>query len=198
MLSRPLQKYEAMLLNTRLDHFRPDLTRSGWMASVQKMQGGGNQRSDQAEDDGYYPESPALTPEATEPRDLSGNATAELPEDEVQSASSSSSSSSTSDSPGEEELNAKLDDFSTKDFDEPVFQNRKSKVLHTPSQDRKSSLCGIVFKPSMYEFLPNGSTFKWARCGRCFKGEVISTPSEAATLLSNLANKRQRKLGENP
>ena len=75
------------------------------------------------------------------------------------------------------------------DIDEPLFQNRKSKVVHRVSQEG-TTVCGICANDK-YGYLPNGASFKWARCGRCFKGEVISKPIHAAELLEKMARKRE-------
>ena len=39
--------------------------------------------------------------------------------------------------------------------------------------------------------LPDGSIFRWARCGKCFKGEVIASPSQAADVLDAMAKRRR-------
>ena len=106
---------------------------------------------------------------------------------DIESASSSSSTTSES-APIEELAPGKL---AVKDkpveIPGPLFQNRKSGVLHKPGKDSTVMACGLKFSQALVD-LPNGSMFKWARCGKCFRGEVIASCDQAADALEKLSN----------
>ena len=76
-------------------------------------------------------------------------------------------------------MHEKLSDLRTTfDIEGPLFQNKKSRVLHHPGKSPASCF---------------SSFFKWPRCaGKCFKGEVLANASQAADLLDALASKRKK------
>ena len=86
----------------------------------------------------------------------------------------------------------KLSDLRTTfDIEGPLFQNKKSRVLHHPGKSPDVLRCGVRVS-SAFVFLEQGSFFKWPRCGKCFKGEVLANASQAADLLDALASKRKK------
>ena len=50
--------------------------------------------------------------------------------------------------------------------------------------------CGLKFSQALVD-LPNGSMFKWARCGKCFRGEVIASCDQAADALEKMSKRRR-------
>ena len=108
--------------------------------------------------------------------------------------SSSTSSSSSSEDMNEEELREKLSDQRVAfdfDIDGPLFLNKKSRVLHRTGRSSDVLRCGVKVS-SAFLFLERGSFFKWPRCGKCFKGEVLATASQAADMLGAMASRRSR------
>ncbi len=106
--------------------------------------------------------------------------------------SSSTSSSSSSEDMNEEELHEKLPDQRVAfGIDGPLFQNKKSRVLHRTGRSSDVLRCGVKVS-SAFLFLEQGSFFKWPRCGKCFKGEVLANASQAADLLGAMASRRNR------
>ena len=106
--------------------------------------------------------------------------------------SSSTSSSSSSEDMNEQALHEKLSDQRVVfDIDGPLFQNKKSRVLHRAGRSSDVLRCGVKVSAA-FLFLEQGSFFKWPRCGKCFKGEVLANASQAADVLSAMASKRSR------
>lgn len=108
---------------------------------------------------------------------------------DIESASSYTSSSTDSEHLGETttvKLAAKDRQI---EIPGPLFQNPKSGVLHKPGSDASSMACGL--KSSSLVSLPEGSMFRWARCGKCFKGEVIATCDQAADVLQAMSKRRR-------
>ena len=107
--------------------------------------------------------------------------------------SSSTSSSSSSEDMNEEALhNEKLSDQHVVfDIDGPLFQNKKSGVLHRIGRSSDVLRCGVKVSAA-FLFLEQGSFFKWPRCGKCFRGEVVANASQAADVLGAMASKRSR------
>ena len=65
-----------------------------------------------------------------------------------------------------------LDNADTKAVEGDLMQNKRSKMLHRRSQDESNhlqpvTLCGL--HGSSFSQLPNGSTFAWPKCSKCFK-----------------------------
>lgn len=189
MLSRPLQKYTAMLLNIRKDYFRPDLTRSGWMSS--------KKQDEESLFEGDNPDDLDMPVGGPSPfiAELSGSAKGEAaashePSDgsDVESASSTSSSTNSDRAP-EESLNEKFALAMPPEVKGPLIQNNKSKVLHRFGENESITRCGIIVNEK-FSVLPNGASLRWARCGRCFRGEVISNAGQAAEVLDILKSRR--------
>ena len=214
MLTRPLQLYTNMLSQIRSDLFNPDMSRSGWML---RQSGTAQSKPDVVAHDINSDDAVASTsiqPATSENiggKQLTQNASQQTqradsgkkPADErlesdsnIESTGTSSTESSSDSDVGEEAIcdavkHRRPDSHVSfeMDIDEHLFQNRKSKVVHRVSQEG-TTVCGICANDK-YEYLPNGASFKWARCGRCFKGEVISKPIHAAELLEKMARKRE-------
>lgn len=207
MLSRPLALYESMLLNIRTGHFLPDETRSGRF--LQRKTDAASTAADE-----LHPAQVKLEPfgsgfGASDEQHVDCiEGVVDLEEDdlplfneplseadaerEVQSQSSSgdSSSSSSSSSACEEPLQQKYAvSGESKDCDEPVYQHKKSRVLHRPNKVAGLLACGRRIG-SVYNFLEQGASFKWARCSLCFKGEVITKVQDLADALSAVHAKR--------
>ena len=94
------------------------------------------------------------------------------------SSSSSSSDSSSQSTCHEEELLQKVAQSKpTFDCEGPLYQHKKSRVLHRPAKGPRLLLCGRRVNDS-YSFLQDGASFKWPRCNLCFKGEVLTNVDE--------------------
>ena len=88
--------------------------------------------------------------------------------------SSSSSDSSSQSTCHEEELRQKLTQSKPVfDCEGPLYQHKKSRVLHRLANRPKVLTCGRRVNDS-YSFLQDGASFKWPRCNLCFKGEVLT------------------------
>ena len=212
MLSRPLALYESMLLNIRTGQFLPDETRSGRFlqrksdaASVISDEpnrarvktetfasGIGFEAQRQAEDIGGVVD--LVSDDHPSDDERPGEAVVEC-EAQSQSSSDDTSSSSSSSLACEEPLQQKYGLGSeTRDCDEPVYQHKKSRVLHRPNKVSGLLACGRRIG-SGYNFLEHGASFKWARCSLCFKGEVISKVQDLAEALANVHAKRKLSRG---
>ena len=207
MLSRPLAHYQAMLKNIREGRFLPDETRSGRFVETVETSGNEFHADDKETEDGpirlyttpetsnahaFSPtelESPSVTGEGFEARNDFHDIFAKHKEpsesmlfDEWEAVEDLSSSSSSSDSSSqstchEEELRQKLAQ-SKPTFDcGPLYQRKKSRVLHRPAKGPRLLLCGRRVNDS-YSFLQDGASFKWPRCNLCFKGEVLTNVDE--------------------
>ena len=75
----------------------------------------------------------------------------------------------------------------------PVWQSRKSKVVHRFGRVEGSTACGRLVRLKTFFFLEDGCSKIFACCGICFKGEVISTVNGMADALSCLEDKRKRQ-----
>ena len=90
------------------------------------------------------------------------------------SSSSSSSDSSSGSTCHEEELRQRVAQSKpTFDCVGPLYQHKKSRVLHRPAKGPRLLICGRRVNDS-YSFLKDGASFKWPRCNLCFKGEVLT------------------------
>ena len=96
---------------------------------------------------------------------------------ELSSSSSSSDSSSQSTCHEEELLQKVAQSKPTFDCEGPLYQRKKSRVLHRPAKGPRLLLCGRRVNDS-YSFLQDGASFKWPRCNLCFKGEVLTNVDE--------------------
>ena len=200
MLSRPLALYQAMLENIRSNNFQPDVSRSGRFA-MELFAGGPEEeqlpnveamQSEQAfqyspSEGGFEHVQPRdygkVLLERDEMRDMMQHAHKDdffgedpaMTNEVLVSDDSSESSSSSSSSALEESLHM---DFGmkneAKECPGPLYQHKKSRVLHKPSKRDDVLFCGRRIGNS-YNFLETGASFKWARCSFCFKGEVVTT-----------------------
>ena len=194
MLSRPLQQYCAMLMNIRNDYFRPDVSRSGWLSGHAARPADPPSAAVFSMGHASEPEISPGTPVDSESKkapDLEPDADDDG--DEVDSASSDSSSSET-DGMSEERLTKECFIKEAPEVGGPLFQNKKTKVLHRVGEPDSHTRCGIT-AGYQYEFLKDGSSLRWARCGRCFKGEVISNAEIAVQTLDALKSARLDKSG---
>lgn len=185
MLSRPLAEYEAMLLNIKRNNFMPDETRSGRFANRDEIRKGVRGRAavewtDDEADDQPIPRVDELS--AFEPGvgfETVGN-TDLLSEPEGLSEGQQSSSDDTDSSPSssssvdEEGLVQRHDANRVLDYVGPLYQHKKSKILHKPNKVDGLLQCGRHVG-SAYTFLKDGASFKWARCSFCFKGQVVTS-----------------------
>ena len=165
LLNRPLQLYCSMLRNIRLDHFRPDESRTSRLIDALKMQAGGvisemqNVNTLLAES----VEVPTTTEEAqiSEPGDDEGD-----------------------DSKNDEELHDWISG--------PVWRNIRSKVVHKASVSSTSTFCGRLVDISRFKYLSKGCSTMFARCSVCFKGQVITSVDRLADALQSMRSKRAR------
>ena len=186
MLSRPLQHFCAMLLNIRKDFFRPDTTRSGWMSHGVQNDSDASKKKDLAHDD-ENESLPSPSPIHSEDRLQVSQHDIDDENSELNSASDSSDSDD-SNAP-EEALYGRMDRPAKCDVPGPLYQNNKSKVLHKVGDALGLSRCGVKITDK-FTRLDEGASLKWARCGRCFKGEVIATAEEMVEALDKVRSQR--------
>ena len=195
MLTRPLQLYCSMLANIRQDHFRPDESRTSRMVDLMKI-------ADKAavpleKQAGAPPLQPAAggvcddgdascVPTTPLEQETQGAATDDAADEESSGIPSTSSSSSSS-SDGEDMPAAQ------NDIPGPVWRNKRSHVVHRCSQSTKSTACGRLVTLSNFELLEEGCSTLNARCGKCFKGEVISSVGGLIAVLDQQRAKRPRR-----
>ena len=79
------------------------------------------------------------------------------------------------------------------DIPGPVWRNRRSHVVHRCSQSARSTACGRLVSSSNFELLEEGCSSLNARCGKCFKGEVISSVGGLISVLDQQRAKRPRR-----
>ena len=192
LLTRPLQLYCSMLANIRLDHFRPDETRTNRMVDLLKLsskeqpgmeksaQPGTGQVEPTAEtvDDEPEPTSPMGTDTAQSASNLQG-------QDESSDIASTSSSSSDSSDDDEEVPSAAW-------IPGPVWRNIRSHVVHKCSAINRQTVCGRLADDEHFELLCEGCSTINARCSRCFRGEVVSSVDGLVEALDQSKAKRQR------
>jgi len=205
MLTRPLQLYRSMLKNIRGDHFMPDESRTSRMLDLMKIQQGVMVGKDadaalkpvtadaQAKDhrletnDEVVPTTPledAVSSARGSKRQ--GGDESENDSDSLASASSSSSDAGNDTAPEAE---------CRSDFIEgPVLRNIKSHVVHKCSTVDGRTLCNRLTSTATFEFLAEGCSTLNARCSRCFKGQVITTPSAMAEALDEAKAKRFKRI----
>ena len=195
MLTRPLQLYCSMLANIRQDHFRPDESRTSRMVDLMKIADNAaaapaaqsttqqvhRAMGDLPEDGDVscVPTTPLETEAVvSKAGDVASGESSELP------STSSSSSDSSDDDKGADLCN---------DIQGPVWRNKRSHVVHRCSQTDGFTACGTVVTPSRFDFFEDGCSSLNARCGKCFKGEVISTVSGLIEALDQQKAKRPRR-----
>jgi len=84
---------------------------------------------------------------------------------------------------------AHRDDF----IEGPVLRNIKSHAVHKCSTVDGRTLCSRLTSAGTFEFLAEGCSTLNARCCRCFKGQVLSTPAAMAEALDAAKAKRVKR-----
>ena len=184
-----------MLGNIRQDHFRPDESRTSRMVDLMKIADNaavptGKQdvvpplqtANGEVGDDGDTSCVPT-TPLESEARGADAEDVADDESSEILSTSSSSGNSSDGD-----DMPAAQNDIPG-----PVWRNRRSHVVHRCSQSARSTACGRLVSSSNFELLEEGCSSLNARCGKCFKGEVISSVGGLISVLDQQRAKRPRR-----
>eukprot|EP00435_Cladocopium_sp_Y103_P063478 s673_g25.t1 len=202
MLTRPLQLYCSMLANIRGDHFRPDESRTSRMLDLMRIQKNQTEVSQAA---------PAVvpTPAPARPRldvdddavpttpldDVASMASGRKKDDEAGSDDDSESLRSTSSSSSDDDDEAPSGAVAMVDYIEgPVLRNRKSHVVHKLSSMAGRTLCNRITSESTFETLMEGCSTLNARCSRCFKGQVLTTPSAMADAFDEAKAKRFKRI----
>ena len=175
LLHRPLQ-YCSMLRNIRLDHFRPDESRTSRLIDALKLQAG----VVATEVQNVIPQAAESVKVPTTTEDHGSEVGEELDPE----ASSTSSSSSSSEDEGDDSKH----DWITG----PVWRNIRSKVVHKVSFCSTLTFCGRAVDIARFEYLDRGCSTMFARCSVCFKGEVISSVAGLADALQSIRSKRVR------
>jgi hypothetical protein len=111
-------------------------------------------------------------------------------EADVEVSSSSATSSLSAESSGEECEESFCQRQSneailhvTPEIPGPLLQNKRSKILHKLHEVKAdSAACGLKVSAG-YVKLPNGATFAWPRCTRCFRGEVLGSKRDLISFL---------------
>ena len=193
MLTKPLQLFCSMLTNIRLDHFRPDESRTSRMVDLLKIdsnqhataQGGHADVFACKADDRVLEEDASCVP--TTPL---GNESHGVPQEEDDGGESSeiaSTDSSSYDSSSDKgEQNAEYH------IPGPVWRNIRSHVVHKCATVSRHTLCGRLVDTTHFELLEGGCSTLNARCSRCFKGETITNVEGLVKALDNRKLKRQR------
>ena len=123
------------------------------------------------------------TPLGTEAAASKVGDVADVESSDLPSTSSSSSDSSDDDRGANPGLN----------IQGPVWRNKRSHVVHRCSRMDGFTACGTVVTPNRFDFFEGGCSSLNARCGKCFKGEVISTVSGLVEALDQQKAKRPRR-----
>ena len=182
LLTRPLQKYCAMLLNIRSGTFLPDSSRAVWM---------GLASAGAATDCAGTPAPVETETEDAEDFELLDQ---ESSGEEINSMSSeeSSSDSDTSDAevvPAAEHGNVVADC----DIPGPVWVNVRSKTVHKVGAADDVTACGRRVGKSNYSRLELGTTSLNPRCTFCYRHDLIVSKEQMANHLEALASKRVRR-----
>jgi hypothetical protein len=117
---------------------------------------------------------------------------AESENDSDSLASTSSDSSETDDDVGVDEAPAALHNEDL--IEGPVLRNIKSHVVHKCSSTENRTLCNRLTSTATFEFLADGCSTLNARCSRCFKGQVLTTPSAMAEAFDAAKAKRFKRI----
>ena len=185
LLNPPLQLYCSMLRNIRLDHFRPDESRTSRLIDALKIQAGVTTGPT------GVPSKPVSAsvevPTATD----DGQASEQVEEGDHDDSSSSSSTSSSDDEGKDDQHNVEQHDWITG----PVWRNKRSKVVHKSSYSSTMTACGRTVDIDRFEYLTEGCSTLFARCGVCFKGEVVSSVGAMVEALDASRSKRARRAG---
>ncbi len=196
MLTKPLHLYCSMLVNIRRDHFRPDESRSSRIIDLMKIQSGvAERKSDHGGGLEGLPSLPGISEKDFEETVVPQSAeelddAVHEPEDDQEAGDSdlSSTDESSSESAAEDQLLEKPEQH----IPGPVWQNRKSKVVHRCGRLEGSTACGRLVTLKTFFYLEDGCSTIFARCGMCFKGEVITSTEAMADAMFWLAERRKR------
>ena len=194
LLTRPLQLFCSMLANIRLDHFRPDESRTSRMVDLLRLSAAEKEAGVHVPqkfldprstgvavqgDEEYEPTSPLGAPPSSKHEDVvDDEASSEIP-------STDSSSYDSSSEPDEPRTGMHIEG--------PVWRNIRSHVVHKCSSFQRQTLCGRLVNDAHFELMQNGCSTLNARCSRCFKGEVISDVSGLVKALDQGKSKRLRR-----
>ena len=197
LLTRPLQLYCSMLSNIRLDHFRPDVSRTSRMVDLLKIAEQDNEQGKRAPLEFVDPQHAVTAAggeeavEPTSPMDTPAEHKSAGPEeDEVSSeipSTGSDSSDSSSESGNEDEGGV------DQHIVGPVWRNIKSHVVHRCADLSYQTACGREVDDAHFELLRNGCSTLNARCSRCFRGEVVSDVSGLVKALDQSKSKRLKR-----
>ena len=205
VLSLPLRHLCAMLDSVRRGVCRPDQTRSGWMR--------GDHFGTRGEMEPGEPEAEVVDADVESPSVKEEDASIqEKPlqegefQQEVQEIVSDEDFEGSASSDGGANLEIEvskemffdnqrsmLDVGEEKAVAGDLMQNRRSKMLHKRSQDESNHLqpltaCGL--HGSGYDHFPDGCTFAWPKCSRCFK-DAMGQDVDQVQILN--AGKRRRQ-----
>ena len=193
LLTRPLQLYCSMLANIRLDHFRPDESRTSRMVDLMRLSATGQPTIERPSAPNLDKETaPGAVRSEDELEPTSPLCTEAAPTDGQQQeqeessdiASTSSSSTDSSDDGAEGQPAAGIPG--------PVWRNIRSHVVHRCSPFKRQTQCGRLADAEHFEYLAEGCSTLNARCSRCFKGEVITSVDGLVEALDQSRAKRQR------
>ena len=197
LLTRPLQLYCSMLSNIRLDHFRPDVSRTSRMVDLLKIaeqaaEPGGKLQMEFVDPQKLVAAEPSVEAvESASPMDAAtGQKNVERSDDEASSEILSTGSSSSDSSSGSEAEDA---DQSGLHIEGPVWRNIKSHVVHKCAELSFQTACGRKVDEAHFELLERGCSTLNARCSRCFKGEVVSDVDGLVKALDQGKLKRLRR-----
>ena len=192
LLTRPLQLFCSMLANIRLDHFRPDESRTSRMVDLLRLSTVGQsttERPNAVAADSKVTLDAGRSEEELEPTSPLGTeaAPASCQAPELEESSDIASTSSSSESSDEDDVAQPACWIPG-----PVWRNIRSHVVHRCSSFKKQTLCGRLIDDEHFEFMAEGCSTINARCSRCFKGEVVSSVEGLEEALDQSRSKRQR------
>ena len=191
LLTRPLQLSCSMLANIRMDHFRPDESRTARMVNLLRLSTMGQsatERPNAVAAEGKVTLDAGTPGEEFEPTSPLGTEAAPAPnqarEQEESSDIASTSSSSGSSDEGDEQPACWIPG--------PVWRNIRSHVVHRCSSVKQQTSCGRLIDDEHFGYMADGCSTINARCSRCFKGEVVSSVDGLVEALDQSRSKRQR------
>ena len=193
LLTRPLQLYCSMLANIRLDHFRPDDSRTSRMVDLMRISATGQTTVDKSNnpelDKKTVPEAARSEDELepTSPLCTEAAPTEGQQQDQEESSDIASTSSSSTDSSEDGD-----EGQPTADIPGPVWRNIRSHVVHRCSAFKRQTRCGRLADEGHFEYLADGCSTINARCSRCFRGEVVTNLDGLVEALDQSRAKRQR------
>ena len=192
LLTRPLQLFCSMLANIRLDHFRPDESRTSRMVDLLRLSTAGQataERPNVVAADSKVTLDAGRLEEELEPTSPLGTeaAPASCQVQEQEESSDIASTSSSSGSSDEDEVAQPACWIPG-----PVWRNIRSHVVHRCSSFKKQTMCGRLIDDAHFEYMEEGCSTINARCSRCFKGEVVSSVEGLVEALDQSRLKRQR------